>query len=87
MGNGLASLPVRTGRSRFSLSSIFTFLSLMKPYLNAYILVDEGVTSSSTVLPTNSTVCLPSILQETRRKASKVKQVIWNEILKLTAVK
>ena len=67
--------------------SIFTFLSLMKPYLNAYILVDEGVTSSSTVLPTNSTVCLPSILQETRRKASKVKQVIWNEILKLTAVK
>lgn len=38
--------------------------------------VDEGLTSSSTVIPSSSMVSLPSILQESRRKASKVKQVI-----------
>lgn len=38
------------------------------------ISVDEGITSSSTVVPSNSMVNLPSILQESRRKASKVKQ-------------
>jgi len=39
-----------------------------------YSLCEEGVTSSSTVVPTSSIACLPSILQDTRRKASKVKQ-------------
>jgi len=40
-----------------------------------YLKADEGLTSSSTVIPSSSVVSLPSILQETRRKASKVKQV------------
>lgn len=76
---GLTPVPIRgsTRSSRFSISSGFSYSYLinLNESIQFYLLVDEGITSSSTVIPSSSMVSLPSILQETRRKASKVKQV------------
>lgn len=73
----IATLPIRGTRSKLSLPG--NLFHIYKGNLMHKIcfcqLIDEGLTSSSTVIPSSSMVNLPSILQDTRRKASKVKQV------------
>lgn len=75
---GLAPLPLRGTRSKLSLPGNLFRLQNTKSIGKSVFecQIDESLTSSSTVIPSSSMVGLPSILQETRRKASKVKQVL-----------